>query len=356
MRVLLNGSSLVYPISGVGQYTLQLGKALQHLLGPGNIVWFGKDPFTLAYDLWDDSSAGSVRRLQHGLKEQLRRIPNLNLWVHRWRNFRFASFVRRIKPSLYHETRYALFDFDEGPVVTSIYDLSFVRHPEWHPRDRVTYFENYCVKQLQRVDAIITVSEFSRREIVDLLGIDPARIHVTFPGVDGSFAPQGDRMKELPSSYVLYVGNLEPRKNLPLLLQAHQSLPSFLRKNHPLVVAGAKVWRTREMEALLKPFQRDAHILFTGYIPQGQLPRLYRGACLFAYPSAYEGFGLPVLEAMASGVPAVVANTSSLPEVVADCGILVNPYNVDHLKEAMRELMEDERKREENRPRLLSRL
>lgn len=347
IRILLNGLSVVYPISGVGQYTLQLGKALQHLLGSENIVWFGKDPFTLACDLWDVSSASYIHRLQHGFKEQLRKIPNLNVWVHRWRNVRFTSVVRRTKPSLYHETRYALFDFNEGPIVTSIYDLSFMRHPEWHPIDRVRHFEKFCLKKLCQVEAVITISEFSKKEMVSLLNTDPARIHVTPLGVDHRFSPGEGRIAGLPDQYILYLGNLEPRKNLSMLVKTYQALPQELRDRYALVIAGAKTWHTHEMKKALAPFRRSERIILTGYVPQRWLPDLYRGASLFVYPSFYEGFGLPVLEAMASGVPVLASNAASLPEVAGDAGVLVNPCDEDAWREAMRELLEDEKKRKE---------
>ena len=347
MKILLNGLSIFYPISGVGQYTLQLGKALEALLGNGNIYWFGNHGSGNGLDYSAHEGPNFNNRVQHHVKKGLRKIPGLKTFVHILRNNQFRSYVRKIKPSLYHETNYVPFYFEDGPTIITIFDLSFVRHPEWHPIDRVKYFGKYCLKQLSRAEAIITISEFSKKEIMNLLNVDPAKIYVTPLGVDQSFSPGKKRMQGLPDQYILFLGNLEPRKNLPRLIAAHRSLPQLLRKRYPLVIAGAKGWDTKEVKKNLAFFQSDEKPIFTGYIPQGLLPDLYRGASLFVYPSLYEGFGLPALEAMASGVPVIASSSTSLPEVVGDAGILVNPYDVDHLKEAMMELLEDEKKRGE---------
>lgn len=347
MKILLNGLSVSYPISGVGQYTLQLGRALEKLLGSGNVFWYGKDLSQKEDQYLNQNGPIFIHQIEYGMKKFLRKIPGFTTCVHIWRNQQFKSFTQRLKPSLYHETKYALFDFDDGPTVITIYDLSFFRHPEWHPIDRVKHFEKFCLKKLSQVEAIITISEFSRKEILHLSNVDPAKIYVTPLGIDQSFHPGRDRLERFPKEYILFLGNLEPRKNLSRLITAYQSLPQPLRGRYPLVIAGAKGWGTKEFKKVLHSFQRDERPIFTGYISQSVLPRLYRGASIFVYPSLYEGFGLPVLEAMASGVPVIASNSTSLPEVVGDAGVLVDPYDVNHLKEAMRELLEDEKKRQE---------
>jgi glycosyltransferase involved in cell wall biosynthesis len=347
MKILFNSLSVIYPVSGVGQYTLQLGKALEALLGNGNISWFGKNVSGYGHDYSDQEGPNFVNRAQHHVKKGLRKVPGLKTLVHLWRNNQFRSYVRRATPSLYHETNYTPFCFDQGPTIITLCDLSFVRHPEWHPKDRVKHFEKFCLKKLSQVEAIITISEFSRREILNLLNIDPTKIHVTPLGIDQSFHPGRDRFEGLPDQYILFLGNLEPRKNLPRLITAYQSLSRNLRERFPLVIAGAPGWHTHELKKALRLFQKGERPILTGYVSQGVLPDLYRGASLFVYPSLYEGFGLPVLEAMASGVPIITSDSTSLPEVVGDAGVLVNPCDVDHLKEAMMELLKNEKGRQE---------
>ncbi len=347
MKILLNSLSVVYPISGVGQYTLQLGKALEVLLGDQHIFWFGNNVSGNRYDYSNQKGPNFINRVQHYAKKVLREVPGVKTLAHFWRNGRFRDYVRGIKPSLYHETNYAPFYFGDGPTVITISDLSLIRHPEWHPRDRVKYFEKHCLRRLSDIEAIITISEFSRGEILTLLNIDPAKIHITPLGIDQSFHPGKDQFKGLPDRYILYLGNLEPRKNLPNLIKAYQSLPQPLRKRHPLVIAGAPGWHTHELENALRLLDKGEKPILTGYIPQRFLPDIYRGASLFVYPSLYEGFGLPVLEAMASGVPIITSDSNSLPEVAGDAGLFVDPCNVDQLKEGMMELLEDEKKRKE---------
>ncbi|MFX0201031.1 MAG: glycosyltransferase family 4 protein [Candidatus Hodarchaeota archaeon] len=343
MKILLNGLSVVYPISGVGLYTLRLGKALETLLGPGKIFWFGKNLSSYKHDLSNNKRSF----FRNNIKKGLRKIPGLRPLNYALRSNKFKSYVRIVKPLLYHETNYAPFHFEDGPTVVSVCDLSFVRYPEWHPLDRVKYFEKYCLRRLSQVEAIITISEFSKKEILTFFNVDQAKIYVTPLGVDRSFKPGKKRLSGLPERYILYLGNLEPRKNLPTLLAAHRSLPRNLRDRYPLVIAGAMAWHANEIKKALYLFQKDERLILTGYVPQALLPDLYRGASLFVYPSLYEGFGLPVLEAMASGVPLVASNTTSLPEVVGDAGALVDPYDINELREAMVKLLNDEKLRNE---------
>lgn len=355
MRILLNGLSLSYPISGIGRYTIQLGRSLADLLGSEEVFWFGKDLSGEFPDYHDSQEPNFRNKAVNTLKKKLGVIPSLRTLIYFWRNRKFQLYVKGSGPFLYHETNYVPFEFDEGPTVLTLFDLSFVRHPEWHPADRVKHFEKYCLKKLSKVEAIITISEFSKKEIINLLGLSPAKIHVTYLGVDQKFMPGEKGMEGLPKEYVLFLGNLEPRKNLQTLLRAYQSLPGNLRERYPMVIAGASGWHTQELKKALHLIQDREKPILTGYVPQQLLPDLYRGASLFVYPSFYEGFGLPVLEAMACGIPVVASNTSSLPEVVGETGILINPYDADELRDAIGKVLEDPGQRKEMSERGLER-
>ena len=347
MKILLNGLAVGYPISGVGRYTVRLSKGLEALLGPGRIQWFGKDPFGKPVEVSPEDGGRSIDQVQYRLKNHLRVFPGLKSMIHNWRDHQFQHCVRKIKPSLYHETNYVPFNFPDGPTVVTIHDLSVLRYPQWHPEDRVKYFKKYFFKQLPQAQAIITVSEFSKNEILDLLDIKSERVYVTALGVDRSFNPGKSQLKGFSPQYVLFLGNLEPRKNLKTLLAAYQSLPREIQNRNPLVIAGAEAWGTRDVKRGCRNFDETGKVILTGYFPQKSLPDLYRGASLFVYPSFYEGFGLPVLEAMASGVPVIASNAASLPEVVGDAGIVVNPYDADELREAMVRILDSETMRKE---------
>lgn len=340
-KVVLNGLPIIYPISGVGYYTLMLGRSLGNLIGNQNIFLFRQRAVGESIENQNSKLFFFLCQTQYLFKKVMRKMPYWRSLIFNWRNRQFQSYIRKIRASLYHETNYALFDFKEGPTVITLYDLSFVRYPEWHPKDRVKYFEQYCLEKLSHVDAILTISEYSKKEIIELLGVDPKKVYVTYPGVDRKFKPDGERMKGLPNEYILFVGNIEPRKNLATLLKAYRSLPKDLRERYPLVISGALGWMTHEFKSALRQFKGKEKPIVTGYVNQNYLPMLYRGASLFVYPSFYEGFGLPVLEAMASGVPVIGSNVTSLPEVIGDSGVLVRPENEDELKEMITKLLYD---------------
>lgn len=237
--------------------------------------------------------------------------------------------------------------------VCTIHDLIPLDHPEWFNPRFVALYKWLMPRLAKRLQHVIAISEFTKRRIIEHCQIDPLKISVVPNGVDAAFRPcSPDRIAEVrrrldlgTKPYVLCVSSLEPRKNLKGLIAAWTRLPSFLKNEYRLVLAGAKGNTKVFGDAGLDGAPPDAR--FTGYVSQDDLPALYSGAALFAYPSLYEGFGLPPLEAMACGVPVLTSNSSSIPEVVGDAALSVDPMNVDAIAEGLRELMtnEDLRKR-----------
>ena len=213
----------------------------------------------------------------------------------------------------------------------------------------------YC----QRADVILTVSEFSRQEIHHYLGIPLEKIHVVYNGVDPEqYHPdyREGRIQEvkakynIPGSYILYLGTLEPRKNIETLIRAYQRLltagpsrfgqpPSAFPK---LVLAGKKGWLYDSIFQLVKEFHLENQVIFTGYVDESDAAPLLCGARMFVFPSLYEGFGIPPLEAMACGTPVIVSDCASLPEVVGDAGLLVPPTDIEKLAESMNRLLKDD--------------
>jgi glycosyltransferase involved in cell wall biosynthesis len=234
--------------------------------------------------------------------------------------------------------------------VVSIPDVIGIVHPEtFTPKMRM--WQRLFVTNAARIaHSIITISESSKRDIARLFPITPERIHVTPLSVDESFSPQRDsddaarvRLKySLPQQFVLYVGTIEPRKNVTGLARAYALLREDLRKEFSLVIAGSPGWYSDQILAEVDGLGLQKQIIMPGYIEDKDLPVLLSMSTLFVFPSFYEGFGYPPLEAMACGVPVITSNSSSLPEVVGDAGIMIDPADHKSMSEAMARVLEDE--------------
>lgn len=231
-------------------------------------------------------------------------------------------------------------------LAVTFHDLSFVRYREFFSRRARLWHRLVNPRRLaRRADAILATSEHTKNEVVGYYGIPAERVTVTPLGVDESFFRRADaqefarvrRQYGLPERYILTVGNLEPRKNVATLLQAY----SRLRPDADLVVVGRDVRGGNDLYRHARSLKNGNHVHFLGYVRAADRPIVYQAASIFVYPSYYEGFGLPVLEAMASGVPVIASQATSLPEVVGDAGILVDPYDVADLAEALTALLKD---------------
>lgn len=226
------------------------------------------------------------------------------------------------------------------PTVVTVYDLTPQRFPHLHTRLNRIFLRWAIPAMSRRATAVIAISASTKRDLVMLSGIDPTKVHVTLLGVDHTrFAPQTPRQAAaalaplgIHPPYILAVGTLEPRKNLPTLLRAYATLPA---DTPPLVLTGGKGWGDDDLARLITALDLRQRVRFTGYVPDDLLPALYAAADVFVYPSLYEGFGLPVLEALACGAPVLTSNTSSLPEVVGDAGVMVDPTDAPGLAAAL---------------------
>lgn len=240
------------------------------------------------------------------------------------------------------------------PEILTVFDISCFRRPELHRAARVAWQRRHLPDALARAARIITISEFSRREIHAHFHIPLERIAVTHCGVGPEFMPRDARQAQAalaplgltPGEYLLSVGTLEPRKNLATLVRAHGALPAALQQRYPLVIAGKPGWMMEEFMRLVAPALARGTVRMPGYVASAHLPWLYAGARAFLYPSVYEGFGLPALEALACGTPAAVSDCSSLPEVVGDAALRVAALDAGGWQQAMLALVEDRDLRE----------
>lgn len=343
MKLILNVDALTPPLTGIGHYTLRLARGLRDHPAIGELRYFA------GWRWVSDPEAASVATRPIAMARRwIPFKPVAALAYGRLRQNLFRWQTRRLRDLLVHAPNYILPPW-VGPSVATLHDLSHLHYPQHHPRERIRYLERYLPPTLDRASRLIAVSEFVRQEIHRHLSVPLARIITVHNGVDAAFhprpaletAPVLTRYGLEPGGYLLSVATLEPRKNLARLAQAHSGLPAGLRHLKPLVLIGTPGWLTEELERHLAPLERSGQIRRLGYVPQTDLPLLYAGACAFAYPSLYEGFGLPVLEAMASGVPVLTSDRASLPEVAGGAALLVNPEDTEAMTAGLEQLLTD---------------
>jgi glycosyltransferase involved in cell wall biosynthesis len=231
------------------------------------------------------------------------------------------------------------------PFVVTVHDLSFLFYPHSFRPLRRSYLRVFARMSVRRARRVIAVSESTKRDLVEIYGISPAKIDVVHNGVDASFQPlpadqvaEFCRQRGLPDRFVLFVGTLEPRKNVSRLIEAYAKLP---KERPPLVLVGGKGWFYDEIFGRVEVLGLTDKVHFAGFVPAEDLPLWYNAADLFVYPSIYEGFGLPPLEAMACGTAVITSTASSLPEVVGKAGKLVDPTDTDALATAMEQVLVD---------------
>ena len=252
--------------------------------------------------------------------------------------------------ALYHATDFALPPTLPGTrTVVTIHDLAFERYPAETMPGMLDYLRRVVRRSARRADRIITISEATRRDVIDLYGAAPERVSVAYPGVSPRFfeTPAPARIDDVRRKYslpdaplVLTVGTMQPRKNHARLVEAFAQVAADY--DAALVIAGGKGWGYEQVHELIVRLGLGERVHFTGFVDDADLPALYAAATVFAFPSLYEGFGLPVLEAMAAGVPVVTSDVSSLPEVTgADAGLLVDPLSVDAIAGALARLLGD---------------
>jgi len=351
LRVAINATPLLAPLTGIGNYIVNLGAALAtdetlqlySLYGPR---WRSEAPRPPAA-----SPLGpAVQSLKEAVKPFVPFRRELRALQQKWV---FASGTRRYDVDVYHEPNYVPLRC-EVPVVVTVHDLSWRHYPDTHPADRVRWLEGGLPRALERAAAILVDSDFIRSELLTAFPVDSARVHTAHLGVSSSFRPREaadtglflDALGLMHGRYILTVGTIEPRKNLSHVLAAYARLPTRLRERYPLVVAGAKGWRATDMEAELRNLANRGQIRFLGHVVAEQLPLLLAGAAAFVFPSLYEGFGLPPLEAMASGVPVLVSDRASLPEVVGDAGVTLDPDTPEATALEIEALLDDPPRRQ----------
>ena len=341
MRLAFNATALLSPLTGIGQYSFHLGSELLRLQAIEIEFFYG------AY--WENKLRNAPPSVISASLPWFRRHIPYSYELRRWiQHSQFLHGTKRRKFDLDHEPNILALDFD-GPTVITVHDLSWIRHPETHPLERVKAMNRYFESGMRRADALITDSVFVKQELIDVFGVPEERISSIPLGVEAIFKPldpiHTDEILNLyhlvHGRYFLAVGTLEPRKNLSLVLEAYIQLPATIRDKYPLVLIGMKGWKTTQLEQQIAPLICSGQVRQLGYLSRSDLAVLMAGATTLIYPSIYEGFGLPPLESMACATPVICANASSLPEVVGDVGVLFHPQDDEALIHAMIRIIED---------------
>lgn len=255
--------------------------------------------------------------------------------------------LRRLHVDVYHAPAYVAPLVTSCPTVVTVHDLSFERLPHFFNRSNRMYLSAMTRASVSTARQIIAVSDSTRRELVELLGVPEHLITVIPNGVEPVFRPiEEDQVarfrseRGLPDRFILFLGTLEPRKNVRTLLRAFARLRRERGIDHSLVLAGAKGWLYESIFEETRALGLESAVLFPGFVPFEEQPLWYNASTVFAFPSIYEGFGIPALEAMACGTPVVCSDTTSLPEVVGDAGITVPPMDDVALADALWQVLD----------------
>jgi len=269
---------------------------------------------------------------------------------------RFAWRLLRDRLDLFHATHYVIPPLARARAVVTIHDIIHVLYPQFLPNRAALFYARVMIRRaLKRADRILTVSYNSKRDLVDYFGISPARIEVVYNGVAGRFDPETARADRdrvsgkygLPRPYLLFLGGEKPHKNVRNVLRAFAEARRQKALPHALVLAGPMPKNRSRVEALISALDLDQRVVRPGVIPEEDLPGLFAGADAFIYPTLYEGFGLPVVEAMACGVPVLTSSTSALQEIAGGYAYLVDPIDVDAIARGIVDLATDPKRRQE---------
>lgn len=327
---------------GAGNYIIQLIRALAELGEETHYIVFAQPHGRELIGLAEQDS------LRFELVNEMQPAERLM-----WEQTRFPNLLRSSGVDLLHSLHYTMPLHHPVKQVVTLHDMTYFLYPALHTFSKRHFFRAFIRLSGKRADALLADSESTRQDAIRLAGIPAGKITTTPLGVTAEFAPLEDtavlrRVAEkyqLPERFILFVGLLEPRKNVITLLRAFQEERAQLQGRR-LVIVGRKGWMYNQLQQIVDELNLGLDVHFTGYVDQADLPAVYNLADVFVYPSIYEGFGLPVLEAMACGTPVITTNVSSMPEITGDAGILVPPEDPSALGSALRSLLADPTRRQ----------
>lgn len=349
MKVIFGTDAIKYPLTGIGRYAYELAKGLSQSSEISDLLFLnGRSISSSLHELRQESSAAA------GLRDRLKK-NKIASEFYRITAPWFKTFaLRNHKNAIYHGPNFYLPPKVDRCVAT-FHDLSVFTMPHCHPVERVRYMQKELLQTIKRAKILITDSDFTRNELIEYFNLPPSTVFTAKLACSNEFYPRketnlSERLSKFQlknNSYCLFTSSIEPRKNIETLLDAYERLPLKTRKSIPLVVCGFKGWNSDNVHLRLEKGQREGWIKYLGYTASEDLPFLFAGAKSFLFPSLYEGFGLPVLEALASGTPVVCSDSSSIPEVAGDASLMCNALDVDTLTINIVRSIEDEAWREQ---------
>ncbi|MBS0883636.1 glycosyltransferase family 4 protein [Pantoea sp. JGM49] len=332
INVVYSTDCIKYPLTGIGRYAFELAKQIQERENVALTFLHGtvtRDSLAVASE-----SAESVQTLKRNLKKSkiVSDIYRLTFPLMK------MMALRNYKNHIFHSPNYYL-PPRVNHCVATFHDLSVFHWPQFHPAGRVHLMQKELRNTVSRASMLITDSYYTKNELKDFFGIEDNKIAVAPLACNVQFRPRD----EADTKYVLekynlkwrrfflYTGTIEPRKNILTLLKAYDRLPATEKSAFPLVISGYKGWGNEQLFRLFDKGEREGWLKYLGFVPGKDLPSLFSAATTFVFPSIYEGFGLPVLEAMASGTPVICSNATSLPEVAGDAALMHEPGDIDAL-------------------------
>lgn len=346
LKVILSVEPVRFPLTGIGRYTYELARQLLKSRRFESIKLFSG--FRYCQDLPTPEQYGQASTV-HGLKHL---VQSSSVMMELYRVLMPALRAQALKcdaDHLYHGPNFFIPPFP-GRSVATFHDLSPFTWSHCHPAKRIRYLQKELRFTLDRADALITDSEFTRQELADFSAWPLEKIHAVPLACSTAFHPRTESELQAPLSryhlqpggYSLFVGTIEPRKNVDGLIDAYRHLPVSLRHRWPLVLVGYSGWQSEATHKKIEIAEREGWLRYLGFVDGEDLPLLVAGTRLFVFPSLYEGFGLPILEALRSGVPVICSNSSSLPEVAGPGALMCEPTDIETLAWNIQRGLEDD--------------
>ncbi len=327
-KILLNALHLSGNFSGVHRYTENL---IQHLI-----------TVNLQIDPIKPGKFANSGNCDPGKKQSFHRLRRV--WYEQTqmnRDFRLGKY------DLYHATNYILPFYWQAPSILTVHDTISLDYPDLCKNETAIYYGLLLKRSIRNARKVLVVSKKVKQDVIRHTGVEEEKVKVTYLGIDPNiFLPtkveKSDGIRKqynLPEKYCLFVGNLEPKKNLSRLIEAfHQVLPN-LDENYSLVIVGQPGWKYQSIFETIERLKIQSHVMLLGYVAQKDLSALYQQASVFVFPSLYEGFGLPVIEAMACGTPVLVSNRGSLPEITGGYARQVDPLDIHSISKGLFDLL-----------------